>query len=336
MGSRKEALSMKKVAIVGCGLIGQKRANAIQGLSQVASVFDVNRSSAQAMAAKHNAKVAESLDEVLADPEISCVVVATTHNNLAPTATLAARAGKHVLLEKPGARRPAELNELFEVAASRNIKVQVGFNHRFHPAMQKAKEILDSGALGKLMFIRGMYGHGGRIGYDKEWRAQPEVSGGGELLDQGAHLIDLTHWYLGESLQNVHGVLKTYFWNMPVEDNAFVVGETGTGKTALLHVTWTEWKNTFSFEITGSKGKLHITGLGGSYGTERIAFYQMLPEMGPPPTTIWEYPGADLSWRHEWEVFLQQIEGKDVSGPSVSSTIEVLKVIENLYQSKKG
>ena len=139
------------------------------------------------------------------------------------------------------------------------------------------------------MFLRGRYGHGGRVGYDREWRADPAHSGGGELIDQGVHLIDLSRWFLGP-FADVDGAAHTYFWDMPVDDNAFLRLTTPGGQVAFLHVSCTEWKNLFSFEIYGRDGKLHIEGLGGSYGVERLAHYQMLPEMGPPDTTIHEYP----------------------------------------------
>src|SRR6185295_6175560 len=112
--------------------------------------------------------------------------------------------------------------------------------------------------------------------------------GGGELIDQGVHLIDLSRWILGDFVR-VHGIARTLYWEMPVDDNAFALMETSGGQIAFLHCSCTEWKNLFSLEIYGRTGKLHIEGLGGSYGTERLAHYQMLPQMGPPETTIWEY-----------------------------------------------
>ena len=166
--------------------------------------------------------------------------------------------------------------------------------------------VVEPGAHGHLMFVRGRYGHGGRVGYEKEWRANPAISGGGELIDQGVHLIDLAGWFLGEFV-HVDGFAHTYFWQMPVDDNAFLMLRTAADQTAWLHVSCTEWKNLFSLEIYGRLGKLHIEGLGGSYGVERLAYYKMLPEMGPPDTTIWEYPGADRSWQMEFDEFLEDI-----------------------------
>src|SRR5262249_54851436 len=155
-------------------------------------------------------------------------------------------------------------------------RVRVGFNHRYHPALRKARELVDSGVLGPLMFIRARYGHGGRLGYEREWRANPAISGGGELIDQGVHLIDLAPLFLGE-FSAVQGIATNYFWRMPVDDNAFMTLRGPTGQVAFLHVSCTEWKNMFSMELYGRNGKLAIDGLGGSYGVERLMWYRMLP-----------------------------------------------------------
>ena len=186
--------------------------------------------------------------------DIDAVFIATTHDHLAPIALEAAAAGKHVLIEKPGARRAGELDAVAEAARRTGALVRIGFNHRYHRAFRKAREIFESGALGEMMFIRGRYGHGGRPGYDREWRADPELSGGGELIDQGAHLIDLSRWFLGD-FPSVRGRARTYFWDMPVEDNGFLLLETARGQVAFLHASWTEWKNLFSFEICGPRGQ---------------------------------------------------------------------------------
>ncbi|MEZ5286835.1 MAG: Gfo/Idh/MocA family oxidoreductase [Vicinamibacterales bacterium] len=136
-------------------------------------------------------------EDVVSRPDVDVVVVATTNDALAAVTAGAIEAGRHVLVEKPAARHLGELLPLVERARARDVRVRVGFNHRYHPALQKARAIVDSGALGPLLFMRGRYGHGGRVRGDKEWRADPALSGGGELIDQGVHLIDLAGWFLG-------------------------------------------------------------------------------------------------------------------------------------------
>jgi predicted dehydrogenase len=208
--------------------------------------------------------------------------------------------------------------------------VRVGYNHRFHPSLLQARELVDAGALGQLMFLRGRYGHGGRLGYDQEWRANPKLSGGGELIDQGVHLIDLAGWFLGE-FTRVEGHVATYYWDMPVDDNAFLSLRTAADQTAWLHVSCSEWKNLFSLEIYGRSGKLQIDGLGGSYGTERLTFYKMLPQIGPPKTAIWEYPDTDNSWSLEMKVFVEDIRTARTPVPGLKEARAVLQVVEHIY-----
>ena len=323
-----------RVAIIGCGLIGKKRAQALAGCTP-AVCCDIVPERAHALAASMpGAEAVSDWRGVVSRNDIDAVIVATSHDALAPIASAACGAGKHVLLEKPGARSVAELRPIAVAVRRTGVVVRVGCNHRYHRAFQKAREIVDSGALGELMFVRGRYGHGGRPGYEKEWRADPERSGGGELIDQGIHLIDLARWFLGDFVR-VQGHIATYFWEMPVEDNGFLLLTTATGQAAFLHATWTEWKNMFSFEIYGRLGKLEITGLGGSYGVERLAYYAMLPEMGPPETTVWDYPMADNSWEVEFEEFLRDIRLGRTPEPGLAEAEAALRVIEEVYEKAR-
>jgi predicted dehydrogenase len=286
---------------------------------------------ARALASPSRAAVETDWRQVVESAEIDAVMVATTHDHLARIAAEAAARGKHVLVEKPGARAAAELDAVEAAARATGARVRFGFNHRVHRALRKAREIAGSGVLGDLLFVRGRYGHGGRPGYDREWRARPEISGGGEAIDQGMHLIDLARWFLGD-LTLRGGVAPTYFWNMPVEDNAFLLLETARGQVASLHASWTEWKNLFHFEICGRVGKLEIQGLGGSYGVERLAHYQMLPHMGPPETTIYEYPMADDSWEVELGEFLTDIATGREPEPGIGDARAALEIVAALYR----
>jgi len=317
-----------RIGIIGCGLIGCKRADAARG-HQVAMVYDRDPAAATALAGRAGATVAPTA-EALIGAELDAIVVATAHDALSAYAARAVAAGKHVLVEKPAGRNAAEVAVLAEAAAWHRRVVKVGFNHRFHPGMQRAHEIVAAGEAGPLLYIRGRYGHGGRPGYEKEWRCQPEISGGGELLDQGSHLIDLSRWFLGE-LTLDYAATPTYFWNMPVDDNAFLALRGEAGRMAWLHASWTEWKNTFSLEIYGRTGKLVVEGLGGSYGTERLTFYRMLPGMGPPETTSWEYPFPDRSWDLEFADFAAAIaEGRRPCG-DITDALAIHRLVDKAY-----
>jgi predicted dehydrogenase len=321
-----------RAAVIGCGLIGRKRAAALPP-GTVSICCDIDAARAARLAADYGATAETDWRAAIQRSDIDLVFIAATHDLLAPIAAAAAAAGKHVLIEKPGARCSAELDAVAEAAARSGALVRVGFNHRFHRALRKAREIFESGEMGEMMFIRGRYGHGGRIGYDREWRAVREKSGGGELIDQGAHLIDLSRWFLGD-FTRVQGRARTYFWDMPVEDNGFLLLETARGQVAFLHASWTEWKNLFSFEIAGRFGKLEISGLGGSYGTERVTWYKMSPEMGPPETFAWEYPMADDSWQAENAAFLEDVRLGRPPDPGIADAQAALRIVEEIYRGE--
>jgi predicted dehydrogenase len=319
-------VSATGVAIVGCGLIGHKRANALPpGMLRV--VCDVDAARMHDLAARYPGVEAVADWRAAVDRAgVTLVIVATTHDGLAPITAYAAAAGKHVLVEKPAARRGAELDAVDAATARTGALVRVGFNHRYHRALRKARSIVEGGALGALTHVRARYGHGGRPGYDREWRAQPAISGGGDV-------IDLARWFLGDFV-DVHGFMPRYFWDMPVEDNAFFLLRTAGAQVAQLHTSWTEWKNLFSFELFGRDGKLEVRGLGGSYGTETLAHYAMSPEMGPPETTIYEYPMGDDSWDAEFAAFLADIEAHRRPDPTIADARAALAVIERIYAAE--
>ena len=320
-----------KVAIIGCGLIGQKRAKTL-GKCQLAACVDQVREKAENLAKQYpGCEVFTDYHEMLKRKDIDIVIISTLHSTLAEMALAAVKAGKHILVEKPAGRASKELDPVIAEMEKNNVLGRVGFNHRHHRAFRKARELVDAGELGDLMFIRARYGHGGRVGYDKEWRAQPELSGGGELIDQGVHLIDLARWFLGD-FSDVQGYAHTYYWNMPVDDNGFLLLKTPNKRIAHLHASCTEWKNTFSFELYGKNGKIDINGLGGSYGVERISFYKMSPQMGPPETFIWEYPMADDSWEYEFNQFIEDIERKRQPQANLKDAQAALKIVEEIYR----
>ncbi len=319
------------IGIVGCGMIGQKRAKALGVGGQLVACADIDITRAEHLAQGSDAKAFFDWHMLIELPEVDIVVIATLHNSLAEITLAAVNTGKHVLVEKPAARSATELEQVIAAALRNGVKVHVGFNHRYHRALRKAKEIVDSGELGELMFIRARYGHGGRIGYDKEWRANSVLSGGGELIDQGPHLIDLSRWFLGDFV-DVQGFAHTYYWDMPVDDNGFMMLKTEKKQVAFLHVSCTEWKNMFSMEIYGKRGKLDISGLGGSYGVERLTFYKMLPEMGPPETISWEYPMEDDSWMVEMAEFYEDIRLNRTPSAGLKDAFESLKVVQQIYK----
>lgn len=325
-----------RVGIVGCGLIGNKRLKALGKEDVLVAAADTNLARAQQLAASHAGAIASAdWRDVTNHANVDLVIVATTNDMLAPVTLEAVKGGKHVLVEKPAARSAEELEPVAAAAREafeRNgTVVKVGFNHRFHPALAKARELFEAGALGPMMFVRGRYGQGGRLGMEKEWRGKRDIAGGGEMLDQGVHLIDLARWFLGD-FTDVSGHVARFFWQWEVEDNGFALLKTPGGQVAWLHASCTEWKNTFSLEIYGRDAKLHVEGLGGSYGVERLHYYKMLPQMGPPETTIFEYPGEDRSWHAEWAHTVACINEREQPSGNMDDALATLRVVGKLYE----
>lgn len=322
-------------AVIGCGLVGRKRAAAVAETPGcvLRALCDTDLSRAEALASGHaGVRVASDAAALAADAGIAAAVVSTANAALAPVAQAFVAAGKHVLLEKPGGLNSGQLRALAALAERTGARVRLGYNHRFHPALRQARALLDAGELGPLMFLRGRYGHGGRVGYEREWRARPELSGGGELIDQGVHLIDLAGWILGE-FTVIEGHATTAYWPMPVDDNAFLSLRTAAGQTAWLHASCTEWRNLFSLEIYGRRGKLAIEGLGGSYGPEKLTHYRMRPEMGPPDIESREYVRGDDSWSAEVRTFVEDLRHGRVPAPGLKEGIRTLEIVETLYRA---
>lgn len=322
---------MINIAVIGCGRIGVKRAMAMKGLASITFCFDQDLDTSTAFAKEFGCSSVTNPQEILENKLIDAVLIATRHDSLMTLALASLKSGKHVFVEKPGGINAPQLKQIQEVVSGGNRLLHVGYNHKFHPGIKQALEIVNSGSIGEILFLRARYGHGGRVGYNKEWRANKEISGGGELIDQGTHLLDLSLAFLGDITLD-YAATPNYFWDMPVEDNAFIAVKNKNGSIGFLHASCTEWKNTFSLEIYCKKGKLEVSGLGGSYGIEKLIFYKMLPEMGPPETVVWEFPEPDESWRLEIIEFLDDIKHGTVNSENVDSSYKVLELVDEIYR----
>jgi predicted dehydrogenase len=215
------------------------------------------------------------------------------------------------------------------------VKLKCGLNHRFHPAIQRAKQLLDQGEIGEPNFVRCRYGIGGRPGYEKEWRANPEIAGGGEIIDQGTHAFDLSRWFLGEFIE-VSAFMANYLPNIKlVEDNGFVMLRTKAGQVASIHVSLTQWKNLFSFEVFGSEGYTVSEGLGGSYGNEHFMFGRK-DFIKPFSEELVEFRGEDRSWLEEWHEFVTCIkENREPLGNGYDG-LAAMRIVNSVYEAALG
>lgn len=315
---------MMRVGLIGSGGAGSKRAKAIvaDGRARLVAICDRDRQAAQLLAAQtSDCSIHDSWVEITDNPEIDIVVVSTTHDSLSEISRHALKQGKHVLCEKPLGRHPSEVHRAVEAAQEAGRCLGAGYNHRFHPAVARVRQAFMDGDIGPIQFIRARYGHGGRPGYDREWRADPALSGGGELLDQGVHLIDLCLWFM-DPVHTVSGCTTTSHWDIaPLEDNAFGLFQSESGQIASIHASWTQWKNLFCFEVFGRDGYGIAQGLGGSYGPESAMIGRRNSQGGAPEDEQrFEFAGDDLSWQLEWAAFLHQIESAAEDFDSIGAT----------------
>jgi predicted dehydrogenase len=322
------------VGIIGAGLIGDKRAAVILNNreSKLVGIADPDFARAKAFGEKYGVEAYSQWKELLKRVDLDAVIIAVPNAFATPIVLAALAAKKHVLIEKPFGVTAKESSAMLAAAKKSKKVLKVGFNHRFHEAIIKAHEIFENGGIGKVLFIRSRYGHGGRVGMEKEWRFNKKISGGGELLDQGVHLIDLARWFGGE-MKTVYGLAQTKFWKTEVDDNAFAL-MANDRVTVSFHASTTQWKNLFSFEVYGDLGYLEIVGKGGSYGEESLTYGKT--NLGfAPKTEFFTFNGGDQSWQREWANVTQAIlEGAKVIGDAEDG-LRANQIIEALYKSSE-
>lgn len=271
------------------------------------------------------------------------VIVCSVPNRFIPeTVCDALNRGCHVFSEKPPGRHTTDVQLMANAAAANPNKVlKFGFNHRFHEAVEEAFRIITSGSLGELYFMRGVYGKAGGMNYAANWRNDPELSGGGILLDQGIHMLDLFLMFAGK-FSDVKSVVQRKFWTEAnVEDNAFALMTTPNGVVASLHSSATQWRHTFKLELYLRNGFVSVDGIlsaSGSYGTEvlQVALNRFAADGSPLPNPECQeirYT-EDHSWDKEMHEFYDAaVNGKPIEKGTVQQAHDVMSLVEQIYRS---
>ena len=300
----------------------------------VACGHDGDIQSSQKLANEIHADMRANWHEVTSDPNIEAIIVCTPPHLHSEISIAAMEAGKHVLCEKPLARTLAEAESMIRTAKQTGKVLKCGFNHRHHPAILQTRSWIDNGLIGQLDFARCKYGICGRIGYESEWRANQKLVGGGQLMEQGIHALDLFRWFLGDFVE-VSAFTSTKYWKIaPLEDTAFVLLRSRNGKSADLYTSLMIWKNTFSFELIGHEGYVSVEGLGGSYGTERAVLGKRNSDKPFAEESI-EYRGPDESWKNEWQEFENAImQGREPLG-SAEDGLQAMRLVQAAYESNR-
>jgi predicted dehydrogenase len=320
------------VGIIGCGLIGKKRADNLGKKAKLIACADISIKNAK-LISNNNKKIIifKNWRELIKIKELNIVIISTPHNQLSRILLESIKKGKHVFIEKPASINLSELKSIIHKNKRLKRKIRVGYNHRYLSAIIKCKELINKKILGNLMFIKASYGHGGRFGYEKEWRMNPKISGGGELIDQGSHLIDLSELFFGKVIK-AEGTVRDFFWKKKVDDNAFITLKFKKKLISFLHLSCTEWKNNFLFEIYGTKGKLRVEGKGGSYGREKLTLYKITRKKTYPRMFSWNFKKKDYSWSRELNEFYKDIEYNREPNPNLEQAYNILKVVKKIYK----
>ncbi len=328
---------MKNVAIVGAGLQAGRRVGPIAASKEykVTLVVDREEKKAAALAAGVGAKTATDWRAAVDDESIEVVLVLTYPDTHAEISIAAMEAGKDVLCEKPLTRTVDEARAMLDVAKKTGRVLKCGFNHRHHPAILEAHARVTRGDIGKPLFGRARYGIGGRVGVEKEWRSDPKIVSGGQLMEQGIHLVDLFRWFLGD-VERVTGFTSTTRFPLPkeIEDNGFALLQMPGGAICSVHSSLTQWTNLFEIEVYGEKGSVSVEGLGASYGVEKLRVALHDPT-GPFSHQTIEYRGGDVSWKNEWEEMTRAIAERRAPLGSGEDGLRAMEIVMAVYQASK-
>ncbi len=326
-----------RVGIVGAGLQARRRGPVLLNFpeTKLVAISAVQLDHAALLASRLGCEAAEGWESMVERNDLDALIVATPPHLHAPISIAAMRNGKHVLCEKPLARTIGEARAMVAAAKEAGCVLKCGFNHRHHSGIQQARRWFEDGRTGEPIFIRARYGIGGRLGYEREWRANPEIVGGGQLMEQGIHAVDLARWFLGEFTQ-VTAFVETAFWNIkPLEDNAFALFRTAAGTAASIHSSLTQWKNLFSFELFGHDGYIAVEGLGGGYGPEKVSFGKR--DFAAPFTEeVVEFRGEDRSWHDEWLEFAAAVKERREPLGNAADGQEAMRLVFAAYESAKA
>ena len=329
-----------RVGIAGYGVVGKTRHASIQkntsykvvGISEANPVAQRNIPS--------DIDVYDDYRDLISKAELDIIFISLPNKFASDAVSLSLKNGLNVFCEKPPAKTLDELIKVKTIYQNYpDLKLMYGFNHRFHLSVEEAKSIIDSETFGKIINLKGVYGKSQMISFNQtDWRTKREESGGGILLDQGIHMLDLMRYLSGENFSEIFSFIDNAFWNFDVEDNAYVLMKSSNGVVAQLHSSATQWRHVFNLEITLQKGSLILGGLltgSKSYGDETLRIISSNPEKdkGVPTETTSEYR-QDVSWDNEIKYFLNCIQNNlIIERGSIDDAIETMSLVEEIYKA---
>jgi len=327
---------MYKVGIIGYGVMGKTRNQAITEIKRGKVIAISEPNIGDSFEGIPNV----SHEEIINHPELDIVIVCTPNFLNKDLTIRALNAGKHVFCEKPPAFTASDVEEIKIAEKNSGKTLMYGFNHRHHDSVMHMKRLIDSNEYGKVLWLRGRYGKSVTKDYFNQWRAKKEFAGGGILMDQGIHMLDL-FLFLSGDFDVVKAEVSNLYWHMDVEDNAFVIlKESATGKVASLHSTMSQWRHLFSLEIFLEKGYMVLNGLitsTMSYGEETLS---VAKNRSTAPAATWQdevitkYVNNN-SWRYEMDHFFDAIDNNNpVTIGNSDDALKLMAIIDKVYEQK--
>jgi predicted dehydrogenase len=325
-----------KVGIAGYGIVGKRRHEFIDSHPRLEVIALCEQNFAQFPIVLSDVNIYTNYEEMLKGEELDVLFVCLT-NNIAAEVTIAGlKNGIHVFCEKPPGMNVEEIRDVIaEEKKHPNLKLKYGFNHRYHDSVKEAVNLIQSGELGEVVNLRGVYGKSSIIPFSGGWRSKRDQAGGGILLDQGIHMVDLMRLFCGEFTE-VKSFVSNDFWKHDVEDNAYALMKDERGRVVMLNSSATQWQHKFNLEISLSEGYIELHGIlsgSKSYGEEKIVIGRRNEESvnGQMESRTIKFL-QDNSWRDEINEFAEAIiEDKSIQFGTSRDALETMKLVFSIY-----
>jgi len=329
---------MLKVGIAGYGVVGKRRRICVERNPHLQLVAVCDRTLPESGTDSDGIRKYRDYQHLLKEP-LDVLIVCLTNDIAAEVTTAGLERGLHVFCEKPPGRDVTDIARVMAMERARpGLKLMYGFNHRYHDSVRDALKIIRSGELGNIIHLRGVYGKSKLITFNQpDWRTKREIAGGGVLLDQGIHMVDLIRLFAGE-FHEVHSVISNTHWGFDVEDNAYALMKSTTGAVALLNSSATQWRHRFHLDINLDQGSLILGGIlsgSKSYGSETLTVVRADHDRdnGDPREQLTRY-NRDSSWEDEISLFVDCIlENKPITSSSSADALETMKLVYRIYHA---
>jgi predicted dehydrogenase len=325
-----------RVGIAGYGVVGKRRRQFIDEHPRMKTVAVCDQKFRSSGRFKDGVRFYRRPTDLLRQ-KLDVLFVCLPNYLAADLTVKALGKGLHVFCEKPPGRTIADIKNVIAAEKSaRGKRLKYGFNHRYHDSIRDALRIVKRKELGQLVNMRGLYGKSKIVPFSGGWRAERRYAGGGILLDQGIHMIDIMHLFAGKFVEAKSFVSNAY-WNQDVEDNAFALLKDSKGRIAMLHSTATQWAHRFSLEVTFTQGYLVLRGIlsgSKSYGQEQLIIGRRAEADTGAAAEESRIYLKDNSWRDEVNEFADCIlKRKPVKWGTSREALAAMETVYRIYNA---